>query len=110
MALAVVGSRGWFVLTHDQRMRYKPNEQKAVLTNAIGMFVVIGSAPYPELADNVIATRERISNSSANIPARSSLKSTAHLIIEAVLGRWNCGFLNNYHVQIALLYMQLTGQ
>ncbi|MEZ5583574.1 MAG: hypothetical protein R3F37_13265 [Candidatus Competibacteraceae bacterium] len=28
--LAEIGKRGWFVLTHDGRIRYKPNEQEAV--------------------------------------------------------------------------------
>jgi predicted nuclease of predicted toxin-antitoxin system len=29
--LETAGRRGWIVLTHDRRMRYKPNERNAVM-------------------------------------------------------------------------------
>jgi hypothetical protein len=58
--LPVVGAKRWVVLTHDQRIRYKPNERLAVMSNGVAMFVVIGKAPYPELARGVVATMSRI--------------------------------------------------
>lgn len=33
--LAAVGARGWIVLTHDRRIRYKPNERDAVMDTAL---------------------------------------------------------------------------
>ena len=58
--LSEIGKRGWYVLTHDQRIRYKPNEKEAVRIHGIGMFVLIGKVPFPELAGNFVATYPRI--------------------------------------------------
>jgi hypothetical protein len=58
--LPAVGAKGWLVLTHDKRIRYKINECDAVMTNGIGMFVIVGAAPYPELARSFVATFPRI--------------------------------------------------
>ena len=33
--LAEVGKRGWIALTHDSRIRYKPNERDAVMRTAL---------------------------------------------------------------------------
>ena len=48
--LTVIGKRGWYVLTHDRRIRYKPNEIAAVEKFRIGLFVIVGKAPFAELA------------------------------------------------------------
>ena len=53
--LPEVGHRGWYVLTHDQRIRYKPNEKAAVIENGIGLFVLIGKVPHQLLAEGLIA-------------------------------------------------------
>lgn len=58
--LAHVGANGWIAVTHDARIRYKPNEKKAVLTNDVRLLVVVGRAPYPELARNFVATLDKI--------------------------------------------------
>lgn len=58
--LAVVGARGWVALTHNSRIRYTPNEKRAVTTHGVRLLVVIGQAPYPELAKSFVATRLRI--------------------------------------------------
>ncbi|CDH44251.1 MAG: hypothetical protein IPL59_01495 [Candidatus Competibacteraceae bacterium] len=58
--LTEVGRRGWYVITHDQRIRYKPNEKAAVLQAEVGLFVLIGTAPFPELAKNFIVTFPKI--------------------------------------------------
>lgn len=58
--LREVGRKGWIAITHDQRIRYKPNELAAVINNRVALLVVIGQAPYPELAQSFVATYRRI--------------------------------------------------
>lgn len=58
--LATVGNRGWVVVTHDGRIRYKPNELAAVIRHRVALLVVIGRAPYPQLAANFIACLPQI--------------------------------------------------
>ncbi|MGA9343165.1 MAG: hypothetical protein WBV61_12640 [Rhodanobacteraceae bacterium] len=55
-----VGRRGWVAITHDGRIRYKPNELAAVMQQRVALLVVIGRAPFPELAQAFVATRNRI--------------------------------------------------
>lgn len=58
--LREIGRKGWIAITHDQRIRYKPNELAAVMNNRVALLVVIGQAPYPELAQAFVATYPRI--------------------------------------------------
>jgi len=58
--LEQVGLRGWVAITHDGRIRYKPNELAAVIQHRVALLVVIGHAPYPQLAAAFITTRNRI--------------------------------------------------
>lgn len=58
--LAVVGFKGWVAVTHDSRIRYKPNELAAVVRHNVRLLVVIGKAPFPELALNFVATVPKI--------------------------------------------------
>lgn len=58
--LEEIGRRGWVAVTHDTRIRYKPNELAAVVEHRVALLVVIGKAPYPQLAQSFVATRERI--------------------------------------------------
>jgi hypothetical protein len=58
--LAAVGARGWIALTHDQRIRYKPNERDAVMRHGVALLVVVGTAPFPELALNFVVTLPRV--------------------------------------------------
>ena len=58
--LQSVGQRGWVALTHDTRIRYKPNELAAVKRNNVRLLVVIGAAPYPELALSFVRTHHRV--------------------------------------------------
>lgn len=58
--LAEIGRRGWYAITHDQRIRYKPNEKAAVCEAGVGLFIVIGKVPFPQLAGNFIATLPKI--------------------------------------------------
>jgi hypothetical protein len=58
--LAAVGARGWIALTHDQRIRYKPNERDAVMRHGVVLLVIVGAAPFPELAYNFVVTLPRV--------------------------------------------------
>lgn len=58
--LAEVGRRQWVALTHDARIRYKPNELAAVIRHRVRLLVIIGKAPFPDLAASFVTTRSRI--------------------------------------------------
>lgn len=58
--LSLIGKRGWYVLTHDRRIRHTPNEIAAVEKFEIGLFVIVGKAPFPELAYNFVLTLPNI--------------------------------------------------
>jgi hypothetical protein len=58
--LGVVGARGWVAITHDKKIRYKPNERDAVMRNGVALLVVVGGAPLPELARSFVATMPRM--------------------------------------------------
>jgi len=58
--LAEVGRRQWVAVTHDARIRYKPNELAAVVRHRVRLLVVVGKTPLPDLAASFVATRSRI--------------------------------------------------
>jgi PIN like domain len=58
--LETVGREGWIAITHDARIRYKPNELAAVMTHRVALLVVVGKAPFPDLARSFVATLPRI--------------------------------------------------
>ena len=58
--LREVGRRGWIAVTHDRRIRYKPNELAAVILHRVPLIVVVGSAPFSQLAQSFVATYSRI--------------------------------------------------
>ena len=58
--LEAVGRRGWVALTHDRRIRYKPNELDAVVRHRVPLLVIVGAAPFPELAHAFVATAPRV--------------------------------------------------
>jgi len=58
--LAEVGKREWIALTHDARIRYKPNELAAVVRHRVRLLVIVGKAPFPDLAASFVATRRGI--------------------------------------------------
>ena len=60
--LAEVGRRGWVALTHDRRIRYKPNERDAVMQNGVALLVIIGAAPFPDLARSFITSQQVAQN------------------------------------------------
>jgi hypothetical protein len=55
--LAGIGRRGWVAITHDKRIRHKPNELAAILAHRVALLVVVGRAPFPDLARSFVATR-----------------------------------------------------
>jgi hypothetical protein len=58
--LSTIGKKGWVAVTHDSRIRYKPNEKKAVVENQVALLVVVGHAPFQELARAFVATEPKI--------------------------------------------------
>lgn len=58
--LEAIGRRRWIAITHDGRIRYKPNELGAVMLHHVPLLVVVGKAPYPDLAQGFVATQARI--------------------------------------------------
>lgn len=55
-----VGRDRLVAITHDARIRYKPNELAAVRNHGVTLLVVVGKAPFPILARNFVATLPRI--------------------------------------------------
>src|ERR1700730_1405935 len=47
-------------VTHDSRIRYKPNELEAVIRNRGRLLLVVGKVPFAALARNFVATVPRI--------------------------------------------------
>lgn len=57
---SIVFFTDWVAVSHDTRIRYKPNELAAVVRHRARLLVVIGKAPFPELARHFVATAPRI--------------------------------------------------
>lgn len=49
-----------FFTDRDLGIRYKPNELAAVVSARVPLLVVVGKAPFPELAQSFVATLPRI--------------------------------------------------
>ena len=58
--LAAVGAYGWFVISHNRRIRYTPNERDAVIAAGVGLFLVIGKGPLRGLAENFVRSIDRV--------------------------------------------------
>ena len=58
--MAYCGRLGLVAITHDVRIRYRPNELAAVQRHGVTLLVVVGKAPLPELARSFVASRRRI--------------------------------------------------
>jgi hypothetical protein len=54
------GRNGRIAITHNERIRYTPNELKAVIDHKVALLVVIGKVPHPELARNFVNSLPRI--------------------------------------------------
>jgi len=55
-----VAKRGWIALTHDARIRYRPNEKETVLASGLGLSVIVGKVSHSELARNFVTSIERV--------------------------------------------------
>lgn len=64
--LAEVGRHGWIALTHDSRIRYKPTERDAVIRFRVTLLVIVGKAPFPELAKSFVYALPQIERFLAN--------------------------------------------
>ncbi len=58
--LEYCGARGRVAISHNERIRYTPNELAAVVRHSVALLIVVGKAPFPELAENFVATLDRI--------------------------------------------------
>jgi len=52
--LSEVGRNGWFAISRDRRIYYRPNEKEAVIRAKAALFIVVGKAPHRELAGNFV--------------------------------------------------------
>lgn len=58
--LEYCGTRDRIALTHNERIRYTPNELAAVVRYGVPLLVIVGKAPFPVLAENFVRTLPRI--------------------------------------------------
>ncbi|MCW5591419.1 MAG: hypothetical protein KIS74_04940 [Burkholderiales bacterium] len=54
------GRRGRIAISHNRRIRHTPNELSAVVRNSVALIIVVGNAPYGDLAENFVRTIARI--------------------------------------------------
>jgi PIN like domain len=60
--LEYCGRNNRVAITHNERIRYTPNELAAVVRHRVRLLVVAGKLPFPELARNFVVTLPRISD------------------------------------------------
>ncbi len=58
--LRYVGESCRVAITHNERIRYTPNELAAVMQHRVALLVVVGHAPYPQLAQHFVDTLPKI--------------------------------------------------
>lgn len=58
--LAKAGAEGWFCISLDARIRYRPNERDAVMHAGVGLFILAGRASHQDLAENFVRTFPKI--------------------------------------------------
>jgi predicted nuclease of predicted toxin-antitoxin system len=54
------GRNGRIAITHNERIRYTPNELAAVVQHRVALLVVVGKVPLAELAQNFVNTLPKI--------------------------------------------------
>jgi PIN like domain len=60
--LEEISKRGWIALSHDRHIRYKPNERDAVISHGVGLLVIVGKAPFPDLARSFVNSISAVEN------------------------------------------------
>ena len=58
--LEYVGKHNRIALTHNERIRYTPNELAAVARHSVRLLVIVGKLPLPALAANFVTTLPKI--------------------------------------------------
>lgn len=59
--LTQVGREGWFCLTRDSRIRYKPNQIDAVMRGQVGLFILVArTLRHEELAHKCVKMIHKI--------------------------------------------------
>lgn len=58
--LSTVGQRRWIALSRDQRIYRRNNERDAMFRAGTCLFVLVGKATFPALADNFVACLPKI--------------------------------------------------
>lgn len=58
--LEAVSKRGWVAVTHNERIRYTPNELDAVRRYSVALVVVVGKAPHAMLARAFVNSQHKI--------------------------------------------------
>ena len=58
--LEYCGTGSRIAVTHNERIRYTPNELAAVERFHVALLVVVGKAPFPVLAENFVRTLSTI--------------------------------------------------
>lgn len=54
------GRNARIAITHNERIRYTPNELAAVIQHSVALLVVVGKVPLADLAQNFVATLPKI--------------------------------------------------
>jgi len=54
------GRNGRIALSHNERIRYTPNELAAVVEHKVALLIVTGKVPFHMLADNFVRTLPKI--------------------------------------------------
>jgi len=54
------GKNGRIAISHNQRIRYTPNELAAVIRHSVALLIVIGKVPLPDLGHNFVTSLARI--------------------------------------------------
>lgn len=58
--LEYCGRNGRIAISHNERIRYTPNELAAVIRHNVGLLIVVGHVPFPELARHFVNTMPKI--------------------------------------------------
>ena len=58
--LEYCGTKNRVAITHNERIRYTPNELAAVVLHKVRLLVVVGHAPVAELAHNFVNTLPKV--------------------------------------------------
>ena len=58
--LEYCGTKNRVAITHNERIRYTPNELAAVVLHKVRLLVVVGHAPVAELARNFVNTLPKV--------------------------------------------------